>query len=117
MTGYETVVGLEIHVELKTAQKLFCSCSTAFGAKPNTHICPLCLGLPGAFPKLNSNAVECAVKAAFALNCEINTISAFDRKNYMYPDLPKSYQVTQFYLPLCQNGYLDIETEGGKKRI
>ncbi|MBQ3049504.1 MAG: Asp-tRNA(Asn)/Glu-tRNA(Gln) amidotransferase subunit GatB [Oscillospiraceae bacterium] len=117
MTGYETVVGLEIHVELKTAQKLFCSCSTAFGAKPNTHICPLCLGLPGAFPKLNRNAVECAVKAAFALNCEINTISAFDRKNYMYPDLPKSYQVTQFYLPLCQNGYLDIETEGGKKRI
>ncbi|MBE6883191.1 MAG: Asp-tRNA(Asn)/Glu-tRNA(Gln) amidotransferase subunit GatB [Ruminococcaceae bacterium] len=117
MNTYEPVIGLEIHVELKTEQKLFCSCSTKFGAVSNTQVCPVCLGLPGVLPVLNPKAVELAVKAGLALNCEISRYSAFDRKNYLYPDLPKGYQISQFYLPLCQNGYLDIEIEGTTKRI
>jgi len=114
---YEIVIGLEIHVELSTKSKIFCSCTTEFGGEPNTHCCPICTGMPGVLPLLNKSVVEYAVKAGLALNCEIANFSKQDRKNYFYPDLPKAYQISQYDLPLCRNGYIDIETESGKRRI
>ena len=114
---YEIVIGLEVHAELSTKTKIFCSCPTEFGAKPNTHICPVCMALPGALPVLNEKVVEYAVKAGLATNCEISRDSKNDRKNYFYPDLPKSYQISQFDKPLCEHGYVEIETEAGKKKI
>lgn len=114
---YETVVGLEVHVELHTKSKIFCGCATSFGAPPNTNTCPVCLGHPGVLPVLNKQAVEYAMKAAMALNCEIATESKFDRKNYFYPDSPKAYQISQFDQPIGQNGWIDIEVNGETKRI
>ncbi|RJG25690.1 Asp-tRNA(Asn)/Glu-tRNA(Gln) amidotransferase subunit GatB [Paenibacillus thiaminolyticus] len=114
---YETVIGLEVHVELRTESKIFCGCSTAFGAPPNTHTCPICLGHPGVLPVLNRQAVEYAMKAAMALNCEIASVSKFDRKNYFYPDSPKAYQISQYDQPVGQNGWIDIEIGGETKRI
>ena len=114
---YETVVGLEVHVELHTNSKIFCGCSTAFGAPPNTHTCPVCLGHPGVLPVLNRQAVEYAMKAAMALNCQIADISKFDRKNYFYPDSPKAYQISQFDQPICEHGWIEIEVNGETKRI
>ena len=114
---YEVVIGCEVHVELKTKTKIFCSCPTDFGGEPNTHVCPVCLGLPGTLPVLNKKVLEYAIKAGLALNCEIAQFSKFDRKNYFYPDLTKAYQISQFDLPICKNGYIDIETDRGKKRI
>ncbi|MCR3922546.1 MAG: Asp-tRNA(Asn)/Glu-tRNA(Gln) amidotransferase subunit GatB, partial [Firmicutes bacterium] len=117
MSKYETVIGLEVHVELATKTKIFCGCPTEFGKEPNTHVCPVCLGFPGSLPVLNKKAVEFAIKAALALNCEIPTFAKFDRKNYFYPDLPKAYQISQLDLPMAVNGYLEIEVEGQTKRI
>lgn len=118
ISEYEMVIGLETHVELKTATKIFCSCSTAFGAQPNTQCCPVCTGMPGSLPVLNRQVVDYAVKAGMALNCNIASFSKEDRKNYFYPDLPKAYQISQYDLPLCEHGYLDIELDkGGSKRI
>jgi aspartyl-tRNA(Asn)/glutamyl-tRNA(Gln) amidotransferase subunit B len=114
---YETVIGLEVHVELSTKTKIFCGCSTEFGAPPNTNVCPVCLGHPGVLPVLNRQAVEFAVKAAMALNCEIAEYSKFDRKNYFYPDLPKAYQISQYDQPIGKNGWIEIEVDGRKKRI
>lgn len=113
---YETVIGLEVHAELSTKTKIFCSCPTEFGAEPNTHICPICMALPGALPTLNEKVVEYAVKAGLATNCEIEKNSKNDRKNYFYPDLPKSYQISQFDKPLCKNGYIEIEDDNGKPK-
>lgn len=115
--GYEMVIGLETHVELKTETKIFCSCPTTFGAEPNTHVCPVCMGYPGTLPVLNGKVVEYAIKAGMATNCTIARYSKEDRKNYFYPDLPKAYQISQYDLPLCEHGYLDIESEEGTKRI
>jgi len=114
---YETVVGLEVHVELHTKSKIFCGCSTEFGAPANTHTCPVCLGHPGVLPVLNHQAVEYAMKAAMALNCQIADISKFDRKNYFYPDSPKAYQISQYDQPIGEHGYIDIEVNGETKRI
>lgn len=114
---YEAVIGLEIHSELKTNTKIFCGCATTFGAEQNTHVCPVCLGLPGVLPVINRRVVEFAIKAGIALNCTINKFSKFDRKNYYYPDLPKNFQTSQYDLPIAEHGYVDIETEKGKKRI
>ncbi|MBR0375166.1 MAG: Asp-tRNA(Asn)/Glu-tRNA(Gln) amidotransferase subunit GatB, partial [Firmicutes bacterium] len=116
MTKYLTTIGLEFHAELKTRTKIFCSCPTDAGAEPNTHVCPVCLGLPGVLPVLNRRVVELAVKAGLALNCDISRYSKFDRKNYFYPDLPKGYQVTQFPLPICRNGYLTIKDAAGNPK-
>ena len=113
---YETVIGLEVHAELSTKTKIFCSCPTEFGAEPNTHICPICMALPGALPTLNEKVVEYAVKAGLATNCEIEENSKNDRKNYFYPDLPKSYQISQFDKPLCKNGYIEIDDDNGKPK-
>ncbi|MCR8644743.1 Asp-tRNA(Asn)/Glu-tRNA(Gln) amidotransferase subunit GatB [Paenibacillus sp. N1-5-1-14] len=114
---YETVVGLEVHVELHTNSKIFCGCSTSFGAPPNTHTCPVCLGHPGVLPVLNRQALEFAMKAAMALNCEIAAETKFDRKNYFYPDSPKAYQISQYDKPVGENGWIDIEVDGKTKRI
>lgn len=117
MSQYETIIGLEVHVELSTKTKIFCSCSTEFGAPPNSHTCPICLGHPGTLPVLNREAVNYAIKAAMALNCEIASQSKFDRKNYFYPDLPKAYQISQYDQPIGENGWIEIEVGGEKKRI
>ena len=114
---YEIVIGLEVHAELSTKTKIFCNCPTEFGAEPNTHICPVCTAMPGALPVLNEKVVEYAVKAGLATNCEIERNSKNDRKNYFYPDLPKSYQISQFDRPLCKHGYVEIEEDGEKKKI
>lgn len=116
-TKYEAVIGLEVHVQLGTKTKVFCSCPVEFGAAPNTNVCPVCLGLPGALPVLSRQAVELAISAAIALHCKINPVSRFARKNYFYPDLPKGYQISQYDQPLAEDGYLDILISEGKKRI
>jgi len=115
--NWETVIGLEVHVELSTKSKIFCSCITAFGGDPNTHCCPVCTGMPGTLPVLNHQVVTYAMKAGIALNCDITRYTKFDRKNYFYPDLPKAYQVSQLYLPICVNGSVPIETAAGHKDI
>lgn len=117
MSQFETVIGLEVHAELATNSKIFCGCPTTFGAPPNTHTCPICLGHPGVLPVVNKQAVEFAMKAALALNCEISRETKFDRKNYFYPDLPKAYQISQYDQPIGQNGWIEIEVNGEKKRI
>ena len=117
MKNYETVIGLEVHVELATKTKIFCGCSTAFGAKPNANTCPVCTGMPGSLPVLNKQVLEYAVAVGLALNCEITRNSKFDRKNYFYPDNPQNYQISQLYLPICRNGEVEIETENGKKAV
>ena len=114
---YETVIGLEVHVELATRTKIFCGCSTRFGAKPNTQTCPVCAGFPGALPVLNKKVLEYALSAGLALNCEVNRYSRFDRKNYFYPDNPQNYQISQLYLPICHDGWVEIDTGAGKKKI
>ena len=116
-SDYEVVIGLEVHAELSTKTKIFCSCANEFGAEPNTNVCPVCMGMPGALPVLNEKVVEYAVKAGLATNCEISRDSKNDRKNYFYPDTPKAYQISQFDKPLCENGYVEIETKEGKKTI
>ncbi|MFY0546415.1 Asp-tRNA(Asn)/Glu-tRNA(Gln) amidotransferase subunit GatB [Brevibacillus sp. H7] len=117
MNQFETVIGLEVHAELSTKSKIFCGCPTEFGAPPNTHTCPICLGHPGVLPVTNKQAVEFAMKAALALNCEISRETKFDRKNYFYPDSPKAYQISQYDQPIGKNGWIDIEVNGEKKRI
>ena len=114
---YETVIGLEVHVELATKTKIFCGCSTAFGAAPNAHTCPVCTGMPGSLPVLNKQVVEYAAAVGIATNCDITQYCKFDRKNYFYPDNPQNYQISQLYLPICRNGYVEIETENGPKKI
>ncbi len=114
---YETVIGLEVHVELATKTKIFCGCSTAFGGAPNTHTCPVCTGMPGSLPVLNKQVVEYAMAVGLATNCTITRYCKFDRKNYFYPDNPQNYQISQLYLPICRNGHVDIETSEGKKSI
>jgi aspartyl-tRNA(Asn)/glutamyl-tRNA(Gln) amidotransferase subunit B len=114
---YEPVIGLEVHVQLLTETKIFCSCSTRFGAPPNTNVCPVCLGMPGSLPVLNKKAVEYAVLAAMALNCRIKETSIFARKNYFYPDLPKGYQISQYDKPVAEHGFIEIKVGGGKKKI
>ncbi len=117
MKQYETVIGLEVHVELATKTKIFCGCSTAFGGAPNTHTCPVCTGMPGSLPVLNKQVVEYAIAVGLATNCSITQYCKFDRKNYFYPDNPQNYQTSQLYLPICRNGGIEIETAAGKKTI
>ncbi len=117
MKQYETIIGLEVHVELATRTKIFCGCSTAFGGAPNTHTCPVCTGMPGSLPVLNKKVVEFALRAGLATNCSINQYCKFDRKNYFYPDNPQNYQISQLYLPICHDGYVEIDTEAGKKKV
>lgn len=114
---YETVIGLEVHVELATKTKIFCSCSTEFGKAPNTHTCPVCTGMPGSLPVLNKQVVEYAMAIGLATNCEISKVCKFDRKNYFYPDNPQNYQISQLYLPIARNGYVEIEAGGRKKKV
>ncbi len=115
--NYEVIIGLEVHAELSTKTKIFCSCPTKFGAAPNTQTCPICMAMPGTLPVLNEKVVEYAVKAGLATNCEISRNSKNDRKNYFYPDLPKAYQISQYDKPLCEHGYVEIDTKEGKKKI
>lgn len=115
--NYQTIIGLEVHAELSTATKIYCGCTTEFGGEPNTHCCPVCLGLPGSLPKVNKKVVEYAIKAGLAMNCSITRISSMARKNYFYPDCPKDYQITQDEYPLCTEGFIEIETSNGIKRI
>lgn len=115
--NYETVIGLEVHVQLKTKTKIFCSCSTEFGSEPNTQVCPVCLGLPGSLPVLNKTVLDYAIKVGLALNCTVQPFTKFDRKHYYYPDLPKNYQISQYDLPVSQDGYLDVEVGDKIKRI
>ena len=117
LDAFEGVIGLEVHAHLLTKSKIFCGSSTEFGGEPNSHTCPVCMGLPGALPVLNKKVVDFAIKAGLATNCTINRTSIFARKNYYYPDLPKGYQISQYEEPVCADGYLDILVEGGKKRI
>ena len=117
ISNYEPVIGIEVHAQLKTQTKLFCGASTQFGGTPNAHVSPVCLGLPGALPVLNTQAVEYAIMAGLALDCQIKDTSVFSRKNYFYPDLPKGYQISQFDLPICEHGKLEIEVNGGTKTI
>lgn len=117
MSNYEMVIGLEVHVELATKSKIFCGCTTAFGGAPNTHVCPVCTGMPGTLPTLNRQVVEFAVMAGLATNCQITRYTKFDRKNYFYPDLPKAYQVSQLYLPICRNGSVEVSVDGVSKKI
>ncbi|MCL2244760.1 MAG: Asp-tRNA(Asn)/Glu-tRNA(Gln) amidotransferase subunit GatB [Treponema sp.] len=114
---WETVIGLEVHAELSTKSKIFCSCTTAYGGEPNTHVCPVCAGIPGALPVLNREVVEYALRLGLALNCSITRQCKFDRKNYFYPDLPKAYQVSQLYTPICRDGYLEIDVNGRNRKI
>jgi aspartyl-tRNA(Asn)/glutamyl-tRNA(Gln) amidotransferase subunit B len=114
---WETVIGLEVHAELSTSSKIFCACTTAYGGEPNTHVCPVCAGMPGVLPRLNRSVVEYALRLGIALNCDITRHCKFDRKNYFYPDLPKAYQVSQLYEPICREGHLEIEADGQKKKI
>ena len=114
---YETVIGLEVHVELATKTKIFCGCSTEFGGAPNTHTCPVCTGMPGSLPVLNKQVVEYALAVGLATNCKIHQYCKFDRKNYFYPDNPQNYQISQLYLPICHDGWVEIETAAGKKKI
>ena len=114
---FETVIGLEVHVELNTASKIFCSCPVSYGQKPNTHCCPVCIGLPGALPVLNQQVVEYAMRTCLATNCNISQLTRFDRKNYFYPDLPKAYQISQLYRPIGRDGYLEIDSDNGKKKV
>ncbi|MDE6893659.1 MAG: Asp-tRNA(Asn)/Glu-tRNA(Gln) amidotransferase GatCAB subunit B, partial [Lachnospiraceae bacterium] len=114
---YETIIGLEVHVELATKTKIFCGCSTAFGGAPNTHTCPVCTGMPGALPVLNRKVLEHAAAVGLATNCHITRYCKFDRKNYFYPDNPQNYQISQLYLPVCRDGRVEIETEAGKKFV
>src|SRR6185503_659363 len=115
--SFESVIGLEIHAHLQTASKIFCGCSTAFGSPPNTHVCPVCLGFPGALPVLNRAAVDLAIRAALALGCQINETSIFARKNYFYPDLPKGYQISQYELPVASAGRVEITTSEGARVV
>jgi len=117
MTAFEPIIGLEVHAQLKTASKIFCGCSTEFGAPPNTHTCPVCLGMPGVLPVLNKKVVEYTLRMALATHCRINTYSRFARKNYFYPDLPKGYQISQYELPIAEEGHVDISIDGRTKRI
>lgn len=117
MEAYEMVIGLEVHVELATKTKIFCGCTTQFGGAPNTHTCPICTGMPGTLPVANRKVIEFAVAAGLATNCEITRYNKFDRKNYFYPDLPKAYQISQLYLPICRNGHVDIVTAAGEKSV
>ena len=114
---YETVIGLEVHVELATKTKIFCGCTTEFGGAPNTHTCPVCTGMPGSLPVLNKQVVEYAMAVGLAANCQINQECKFDRKNYFYPDNPQNYQISQLYLPICHDGWVEIETSGGSKKV
>ncbi len=114
---FEAVIGLEVHVQLNTETKIFCNCSTKFGAEPNTNVCPVCMGLPGVLPVLNEEVLNKAITAGLALNCEIAKFSKFDRKHYFYPDLPKNYQISQYDLPIAKNGFIEIKINGNKKRI
>lgn len=117
MKNYETIIGLEVHVELATESKIFCSCSTRFGGEPNTQCCPVCTGMPGTLPVLNKTVVEYAIAGGLALKCNITSRCQFDRKNYFYPDLPKAYQISQLYYPICRDGWIEIDTDIGRKMI
>ena len=117
MKQYETVIGLEVHVELATKTKIFCGCTTTFGGAPNSHTCPVCTGMPGSLPVLNKQVVEYALAVGLAANCQINQYCKFDRKNYFYPDNPQNYQISQLYLPICHDGYVEIETVNGTKKV
>ncbi|MBE5927045.1 MAG: Asp-tRNA(Asn)/Glu-tRNA(Gln) amidotransferase subunit GatB [Lachnospiraceae bacterium] len=117
LSKYDVTIGLEVHVELATKSKIFCGCSTAFGAKPNTHTCPVCIGMPGSLPVLNKKVLEYAMAVGLATNCDITRFSKFDRKNYFYPDNPQNYQISQLYMPICRNGFVEINTCAGNKKI